>query len=408
MRKLIRKIVEILDGTPSVYGERQQGQSILEMVFIIPLLAILIIGIAEIGWLANNYLILQEVSKVGARRGTVLPSDIGPVSWDLNADLRNSVLLPRAWTGNDPIEAGWTAGGTPEEQASFGQRDWDRLLIRVECDEGALRSDTIGTGQLRRSFYNEIMCIMFDSLDPLVLDQDNGIDDMIISVFAVQTIHNDAAGDYDFESGYSPDIAIDEYEAGYIPVVVGRYPILANECNMQGNPEEDGVTDATRNDVERDPFDYINDNQLTFTTGPDPVPLELATLTSGGWTSLGYDDGAEFQRGFSLYGNHMVEEDGIFCYGSDWTVQDIQDQISVPQFEFTASEAADPQIANDDTGRHLPGQGVVLVEIYWQHRLLLNLPVFSPVMQALGDDRTTIYVWSMFPVPTAEPNINFP
>lgn len=421
MRKLLRKIIEILDGTPSVYGERQQGQSVLEMVFITPLLIILIVGVVEIGWLANNYLILQEVSKVGARRATVLPSDLGPISWDLNSSLRDAVLLPAQYTDSQSIEPGQSTA----DPSQFARRERDRLFIRFECNESVLQAQTSlasgGTGGLQRSFYNELFCVMLDSFDPLSLDRQNGIDDLIISVFAVQTLHNDPAGDYDFENGYTPSVDVNEHDPGYTPVVVGRYPRLANECNMRGNPDEDVVADATRGgDIERDPFDYINDNLLTYSSGADAVPIELAFFTDGGWTSQGYDDGPEFQRGFSLYGNHMVDPIevtnssgttttyNVFCYGSNWSIQDIQDQISVPEFEFTAAEASDPRVGNDDTGFYLPSQGVVLVEIYWQHRLLLNLPVFSPVMQALGDDRTTLYVWSIFPVPTAEPNITFP
>jgi hypothetical protein len=51
----------------------------------------------------------------------------------------------------------------------------------------------------------------------------------------------------------------------------------------------------------------------------------------------------------------------------------------------------------------LPNQGIVIVEMHWQHRLLLNLPFFT----ALGD-LPVINVWAAFPLPTVEPYIVFP
>ena len=213
---------------------------------------------------------------------------------------------------------------------------------------------------------------------------------------------------------------MDEHEQGWIPVVVGRYPANANECNLLVDSTPTNFSDNTRQDIERDPFDYYNDDMLTF-VGPsgNQIPIEVYEETPGGFVHFGYDNNRELQRGFSVYGNHMVEtqtitdssgveqEIDVFCFGSNWSIYDIQEQIAVPGFEYNASDDTTP-VGLDDTGRYLPNQGLVLVEIYWQHRLLLNLPVFSPVMQALGDDQTTLYVWSVFPVPTAEPNIVYP
>jgi hypothetical protein len=46
--------------------------------------------------------------------------------------------------------------------------------------------------------------------------------------------------------------------------------------------------------------------------------------------------------------------------------------------------------------------------MWWEHELLLDIPFYNPVFQALEDqDRTTIYVWAAFPVPAVEPSIQF-
>jgi hypothetical protein len=47
----------------------------------------------------------------------------------------------------------------------------------------------------------------------------------------------------------------------------------------------------------------------------------------------------------------------------------------------------------------------VLVEMFWQHEMLLQFPVFNPVVAAFGGDETPqISVWAAFPMPSVEPN----
>jgi hypothetical protein len=50
---------------------------------------------------------------------------------------------------------------------------------------------------------------------------------------------------------------------------------------------------------------------------------------------------------------------------------------------------------------------VILVELYWDHKPLLNLPFFEPIYRVFGE-RTTIEVWALFPLPATEPFILFP
>lgn len=417
MRKLARRLLQILDGTPAVYGKKQRGQSIVEMAVITPLLIILVTGIVEIGWLAERYLTLQEVTKQGARRGTVLTGDFGPIAWDDNALLSPVSILPASMTDGNSIDP--EAGSV--DPGLLAQRETWREEIRNEnnCLGGALPLP------YSQGFYFTILCRMLESMEPLEI-RDNGIDDIIISVFAVQTVNNGpydpndpSAGDYDFSAAnYSPEVGLDNYRPGFIPIVVGRYPSNTNECNVRS----DGTVD---NSLERDPFDYIEDGtsnpktrNLIINSSSVTVNLEL----------LGYDNTPEQQRGWSYTGQRKVDpvevggvEVEMDCWGSDWTVYDIQELLQVPGFQMTPVEVSEerdsglggedfgrlPDGTDEDLGRYLPNQGLILVEIYWQHDLLLDLPVFSPVLDALGDDETTLHVWSAFPVPAAEPNIQF-
>src|SRR5262245_59038377 len=101
MRRVLKKLLDILDGTPAEYGIRQRGQSVLELALISPLLVILIAGLAEIGWFAQNYLTLLEVTRVGARTGTVQQNETSPLFWE---DEKNGLLagavLPPPTAGN--------------------------------------------------------------------------------------------------------------------------------------------------------------------------------------------------------------------------------------------------------------------------------------------------------------------
>ncbi|NJL56180.1 hypothetical protein HC928_14105 [bacterium] len=221
----------------------------------------------------------------------------------------------------------------------------------------------------------------------------------------------------DFSAGsYTPVIGRDNYQPGWIPVVVGRWPSNANECNM-------AIDGTRRDDLERDPFDYIEDG----TTHPAERVLNIGGVNVTVALELnGYDTTPEQQRGWSFTGQRVVDPvDGggtpvvLDCYGSDWTVYDIQELMQVPGFQMSADEVSDERAggnplfgqledgSDEDLGRYLPSQGLILVEIYWEHDLLLDLPVFSPILEALGDDSTVLYVWSAFPVPAAEPNIQY-
>jgi hypothetical protein len=462
MRKIIKRILEILDGTPAVYGKKEKGQSLVEMTTVTPLIIILIVGIVEIGWFANNYLILLEVTRVGARRGALLTGDFRPDRWDN----RGSIAWDRM--DLDPNQPNYT----PEEENAVVQF---RQNVR-NCD--LVRQDVRFQG-----FYSLVACQMIQSLDPIRLrvqvdDEEDKTDDIIISVFAIKNIYNAPiaeGGDYDFQDNYNPQVPIDEYEPGFIPVVVGRWPTNANECTVWrslNNPNQIYVG----SNFERDPFDYINNAGPSGGTNLDEdwiqvydpsgtfvgeYWLELGDETPEGWRTRGYDDpNEEYFRGFTWTGYRRVEvtdrhrarlgvaageplvvNDGgtlvpvePYCYGSDWTVYDVQELMYGRGFRMTEAEIDemrnDPR-SDDYFGRECPevgegqppppseqceevdiakfhaDQGLVLVEIYWRHRLLLDLPVFSPVFNVFGTDTTIIYVWSAFPMPAMVPNIRY-
>jgi hypothetical protein len=493
MRNLLKKVIKILDGTPRPRKQkRERGQSVLEMTMITPLLIILLVGLVEIGWFARNYLTLLEVTRVGARRGAVLSGDNSPLVWNEWASLPPGASYDPNWT-NYP-----SGPPDPPKYGGYNQTNINNLRVNVRnCGTiGSTAQDTF-TG-----FYNLILCQMLASLNPLQMRIGASIpveartDDIVISVFAIQIVNNNTPtvdGDQLFLVDSGPSATIDEFEpyTGYIPVVVGRYPTKANECNLWVDPANPTVRVMHPNSV-RDPFDFYrpfrnqgttpsptsflpsnvlapNPNQFlaTYYTGllgnqigginvnggVDVVevydgstiigvyPLELAVLRDGIWVSPGEPPAfdpynyAEMVRGFSYTGYHQVDDEtyeqgGIvynsLCFGSEFSVNEIQTLLRNNRFFLSQAEIdairADPTdpnpnfncvddgfggCANDDVRRYLADQGIVMVEIFWQHRLLLDIPVFSPIYTFLGTDRTTISVWSAFPAPSAVPNLKF-
>lgn len=358
MRSLVRKFLQILDGSPVSHGRKQSGQSVIELAFMTPLLIMLIMGTVEIGWYANNYLTLQEVTRVGARRGAVLGGDMGPLAWPRGATI------------------------VPDSLNIWGVPNPDFLMavnFRQACDTG--NPNFLG-------YYNIVVCTMLSSLDPLNIRQGNDVDDIVVSAFSLQLINNANPNSLPPDSPeraftYNLTPTRPELSPGYQMVVVGRYPAEANECTVDanGNPI-DPIN------LPRDPFDYIRNGFR------DPHPggnfqqpfIELE----------GIDTGMEFQRGFAWLGQHRVSDPGLSCWGSEFSVEDVERLMNMPRFGLS-----NPQRAQ------LPNQGLVLVEIFWEHALLLTFPLFSPVYEAIGSDTTTLSVWAAFPAPAVEPNIVF-
>ncbi|PJF20421.1 MAG: hypothetical protein CUN56_16260, partial [Phototrophicales bacterium] len=129
--------------------------------------------------------------------------------------------------------------------------------------------------------YNIIVCNMLNSMDPLRL-RENGVDDIVVSAFALMTVNNDNPDNWDlsklpantctdaaceahynsifrrtydftaFDGAVPPSRRIG---AGFQSVVVGRYPTNANECTVDTN---NNILDYNTG-FERDPFDYIAD-----------------------------------------------------------------------------------------------------------------------------------------------------
>lgn len=376
MLSVPKKIFRILDGTPAVYGQYSRGQSLVELALVTPLLIVLLMGLAEIGWFANNYLILLETARVGARYGAVQTGDTSPLVWPTEGS-----LFPE-------LQADAASKGTSYQTAQ---------AYRV-CPPDASKA----------RFYNEIVCKMLAAMAPLEWRGDdpattndyndgNGVDDIVISGFALQSIN---PTDSNIPSAMRSTIDL----VGGFPttqqqvIVVGRYPTNANEC-------------TTESGAERDPFDYINYTVAGYTNGtrnyivPSGADVEANRLY---YELVGYESGTERQRGFAFSGQHVVASTralaaNLQCYGSEWTMDRVEKLMNGASFN----------LLNQSQRSMLPSQGMILVEMFWQHSLLLRNPVFNPVFNILNDPSNpngggaVISVWAAFPLPTTEPRIKY-
>jgi hypothetical protein len=243
---------------------------------------------------------------------------------------------------------------------------------------------------------------MITSMEPLALNPENGIDDIVVSGFGLQMV--DPSADPTWLAPF-PTRPVN----GNVPqtVVAARYPSNANECDV--------IDDGNGNPVLvghelRDPFDF--NGNAGRDVAPPIVADALKNQIAGVFTEVeGYDvrdtasaANAEKQVGFSLFGNHKIE--GTFCLGSDWTMHDVEVLMNLPQYELLTGSAS---TVLQQTSC-LPSQGLVLVELHWEHEMLLKIPVLSPVFSVVGNSegKMVIIVWAAFPLSAAEPHILFP
>lgn len=361
MRRAIKKIIQILDGTPAVYGPvaHSRGQSVVELSLFSPILIVLIMGLVEIGWFANNYLILLETSRVGARFGTVQTGDTSPLQWDNLAS-----LSPNRFPA-----------------------------VNIPSLQGFRNCSTVSQDQQYQGFYNLLSCIMLQSIAPLEFRSEaypgdpnydpptDGLpemDDIVISAFALQLVNPS-----DVPASLQGALSLESTVPSTVPqiLVIGRYPTNANEC--------------TPTDAPRDPFDYIRNNVQDYVWSPSNLSNADIEINRTYLELTGRDSGNEFQRGFTWTGRHVISDSSNQCYGSEWTTAEVQQLVNLPGFSLLSTQRD-----------RLASQGMVLVEMYWRHYLLLKNPVFNPVFTILGD-QTVVSVWSAFPLPSVEPRIKY-
>ncbi len=164
MRRVLKNLLKTLDGAPlpdPASGRSRRGQSLVELTLVMPILIIMLLGLIEIAWLANHFLILMDVSRSAARFGAL--SD--PTLWD-EGDER---YLER-------MDCNDVDGGS--------YVDADNTLYLPITDYSHLPSgwfEPVGS-ESDIGYYDGVACAAVQDLAPLVFNTEK--DDVVVSVFS--------------------------------------------------------------------------------------------------------------------------------------------------------------------------------------------------------------------------------
>jgi len=424
MRKMLKKVVNILDGKP----RGRKGQSLVELALTAPIMVFLIMALTEVGFAANNYLILMDLVREAGRRGANL--NVG--QWD-DKNTRN---FERMDCDNNPgyFNIGTLTNGRQLPRGlqfnlnkpPFNYKGWPY----DSAVNASLESTTFG-------FYDGIICQALLSMSPLNFEDPSswsgtpGItppnidgaglsgndrlysrNDIVVSAVSYAKMDfrdRDASGNpVDAGAPFATPISALLKPSGgtlntaSLPsnrikvMVTGRYPLSNRFCGKQDGSGS-WLGDA------RDPFNYKRVETYSYwnsCTLPDvdergynPNPT-LATLL------LDERLGSQNIRGFIFTGASMNDQpsaDG--CMGSKFTVQKLEDILNV-------------QYSSNQINPFTPNGGMVVVEMFWQHH-----PFFmAPFLRLIGTDKpfwegTTsdsrddpvLYVYALFPTGGAEP-----
>lgn len=378
MHERIRTILDILDGKPR--GLR--GQSFIELALTAPILVLMIMALAEIGFVANNYLTLMDLVRESGRRGANLNPTLWNESQTRNYERLDCDTVPGVYNFDNSLQSQATPRRTPRgPSAAFGYSNvYDNPANPEDPPFG---------------FFDAVVCQGAFSMAPLEFEeQDAGSDgmtfdpdrvklftknDIVVSAIAYTRMNYDAVdenGTRLFDSGkFGPSMP-----STHIWITVtGRYPLANRFCKAP-----DGSGDS------RDPFDFQRSEFYTdWHNGASvPDPNELNDVND----PYRLTDVSQKVRGFVFTGQ-AVNENG--CLGSRFTVQDIEARLN-------------QDLATAALAEKVPNGGLVIVEYFWQHHPLFLGSLFQGFVQSDVTRDPVLYLYGVFPTlgaqPTATPN----
>lgn len=344
MRKTLRKVLAVLDGRPA----DMRGQSLVELAVTAPIFLIMLTGLVEVGWYANNFLIISDVVRSAGRYGSLRD----PFEW-IEGQEKNYEFLDC----NAEIENQGYSAENVYNLLMTGQ------LITTPPSMGAGFFD--GAEGTDLGYYDGVACAAIANMAPLVFDEER--DDIVVSVFSYVVMGHGCT------DGVTPCIRVS-----------GRYPTNQNECASDSRDPFDVDEDGTEDDFEK----LVISQELIVGSNPPAYTYTFDDSRFDPSTNEGY-------RGYVLRANQVVKGDNG-CRGSDFSVDLIQDMLNKTLLH------SDPEddITNLETV-NLQNYGMVLVEMNWHSDQLLGLPFFIWIPNPIE-----IRMWGMFPVPAAEPDLD--
>jgi TadE-like protein len=366
MRQAVRKAVNVLDGKP--------GQSLVEMAFTFPLLILMVLSLVEVGFLANNYLILMDAVRAAGRSAV----NLDPTAWN------ESFTRNQNHMDCDTMDPGLGADKHEDSFYMFGQvanpPNDTRTTPRGKHLEALKDAYTKGP-EGSFGFFDEIACQVIHGMTPLLLnDTDNATskDDVVVSAISYRLVDYGSAPTPGDPQKYAKEPGA---RGNTWATVTGRWPLKNRYCGLYNGPNSVGD--------ERDPFDWqrsaFNGSWKDgLADGNEAVADESALLKQN-------PSDNQQVRGFVFTGN-SVNDDNSGCYGSKFTVQEIEARMNLDDAAFN---------------KEVPNGGMVIIEVFWQHHPLVLGPIFQGFTGSRLND-PVLWVWGWFPVPGAEPTPTSP
>jgi Flp pilus assembly protein TadG len=98
--------------------KNERGQTMVELALVLPILVVLILGIAQFGVAFNNYVTLTDAARAGARKGAVSRDSGNPSGVCENAVRNAKGSLNNANLGVS-CSSSWTAGSDVTVTATY-------------------------------------------------------------------------------------------------------------------------------------------------------------------------------------------------------------------------------------------------------------------------------------------------
>lgn len=118
---------------------REHGQSLSEFAIIVPMLLLLVLGIAQIGLVYNNWVTLTDAVRAGARKAAVSRTDSNRTTDIINAVKAAATDLSAGKLVVDTPTSTWNPGDTVQVCAHY---PYSIKLILVTAKSGNLNSCT--------------------------------------------------------------------------------------------------------------------------------------------------------------------------------------------------------------------------------------------------------------------------
>ena len=119
--------------------KREQGQSTVEFALLVPMLCMILFGIIQFGILFNNYLVLVDAARVGARKASVSRQALNPVAL-AEASARNSAAnLDQAKLAVSVTATAWAPGADVTVETRY---PYKISLLGAVVAQGELVSST--------------------------------------------------------------------------------------------------------------------------------------------------------------------------------------------------------------------------------------------------------------------------